>query len=361
MHLRLPTGVTATIATLVATLALSTPGTAQAAETGVVTDITWGVSREEVDREIDLVKESGVDWIRASVNWGALEPNGPGQIDAGRLAEYDYAIDAAHAAGLRVVMPIEGMPYWASSDPNKYVDLAGERHWDAGYPPSDNSEFTRIMHFVAGHFSARGVNVFEIRNEPNTARFWQPAPDPVAYTALLRAGYDGVKAAAPGATVLLGGLWTNDFAFLSQVYRAGGGAYFDAVAVHPYTSGSPTAESRTKRKRLRRLSQHSFSALWRIRTTMRRYGDRSQVWLTEFGYTTTADPGGVSEDLQARYLTQAFRYVERFRWVKAMFWYQARNSPYGDPAEYEANFGLATRDFVPKPSYYALQRYAQTH
>jgi hypothetical protein len=333
-------------------------GVARGAETGVVTDVTWGISRSEIDREIALVKQSGVKWIRASVNWGALEPNGPGRIAESTLADYDYAIDAAHAAGLEVVMPIEGMPYWASSDPGKYVDTAGERHFDPGYPPTSYAEFERLMTFVAAHFGARGVRVFELRNEPNTSRFWRPGPDPRSYVEMLRAGYAGVKAAAPGATVLLGGLWTNDFEYLNGIYASGGGAYFDAVAVHPYTPRSPLERVTDGAGR---VSQHSFSALRRIRATMRHYGDRAPVWLTEFGYTTTRDPGGVSERLQARYLRQAYRYVERFRWVKAMLWYQARDNPYGDPSGYEANFGLATRDFAPKPSYFALKKYARRH
>ena len=39
------------------------------------------------------------------------------------------------------------------------------------------------------------------------------------------------------STVLLGGLSKSDFAYLEAVYRAGGGDYFDAVAVQPYTYG----------------------------------------------------------------------------------------------------------------------------
>jgi hypothetical protein len=68
----------------------------------------------------------------------------------------------------------------------------------------------------------------------------------------------------------------------------------------------------------------------------------------------------VSAATQAAFLTKAYRYVERFPWVKAMFWYAARNSPfYGDRNTYEARFGLATTDWSLKPSYSALRSYVR--
>jgi hypothetical protein len=90
------------------------------------------------------------------------------------------------------------------------------------------------------------------------------------------------------------------------------------------------------------------------------FGDEEKdVWLTEFGYSTTTQDGGVSAATQAEFLTKAYRYVERFPWVKALFWYAARNSPfYEDSDEYEARFGLATTSWGLKQSYWALRAYA---
>jgi hypothetical protein len=67
----------------------------------------------------------------------------------------------------------------------------------------------------------------------------------------------------------------------------------------------------------------------------------------------------VSAATQAAFLVKAYRYVERFPWVKTLFWYSARNSPfYADRDEYEARFGLATTDWSLKQSYWALRTYA---
>jgi polysaccharide biosynthesis protein PslG len=363
---RHPLRVRATLAALVAALpALALAPAAPAAEVGVVADVTWGQPRADVDREIALLRAAGVRWIRANVNWAGLEPDAKGVIEERLLADYNYAVDRARAAGLQVLMPIaDGVPYWASADPAKHVDGQGNRRWEATYRPADPSDYGDLVRFAVEHFSARGVHAYQIWNEPNHPRFWPSGPDAREYVPLLRAGYEAAKAADPGATVLLGGLSKSDFYYLEDVYRAGGGPYFDAVAVHPYTHGvDPTAAWNGVHawEDPDRISINAFPAVQEIRRSMVAFGDAGkQVWLTEFGYSTTTNDGGVSAATQAAFLTKAYRYLERFPWVRAMFWYAARNSPFhGDRDAYEARFGLATTGWSLKPSYAALRSYAR--
>jgi hypothetical protein len=339
---------------------------AHAAGVGAVADITWGQPQSAVDREIELLRAAGVRWIRANVNWAFLESSRKGQIDAGLLAQYDYAVDRAHAAGLQVLIPIsDGVPYWASADPEKYVDSGGAKHWNRFYPPAKMADYGDIVRFVVGHFQARGVHTFEIWNEPNHDWFWASGPDPAGYVEMLKAAYPVAKAADPTSTVLLGGLSKSDFEYLEGVYRAGGRGYFDAVAVHPYTYGvDPTVawNGVNQGEDRGRLSKNSFPAIQEIKRTMDAHGDgQKQVWITEFGFSTTTGDGGVSEERQAEYLTKAFAYLERFPWVHSAFWYSARNNPFGgDRDEYEQRFGLMTSDWRLKPSYEALRAYATT-
>ena len=347
-----------------AAVAVGPTGHAAAAAPGAVADVTWwGQTRENIDRELALLDAAGVEWIRANANWNELENAGKGEIDESTLEQYDYAVDRARAYGIEVLMSIsDGVPYWASSDPNKRI-VDGWRQYDPMYPPRLMSDYGDIVRFVVDHFSARGVRNYEIWNEPNHPRFWRPAPKARQYVKMLRAGYRGAKSANRHARVILGGLSLNDHTYLRQVYKSGGRRFFDAVAVHPYTATDPTVKwdgrqdgAKGSRKR---LSWKCFPALKEIRRTMKRRGDRrKKVWITEFGYSTAGE-WGVSEATQAAYLSKAFRYVDRFPWVKAMFWYHARDLPFGDDLEaHEANFGLLSNDFEPKPSYYALRAYA---
>lgn len=340
---------------------LVTAPSAGAAEIGIVGDITWTDSRADIDREVELAQAAGVRWIRTNVNWKGLEGDGKGQINTWLLAQYDYAIDKAHAAGLEVLMPIsDGIPYWASGDPRK----SGGRYNDT-YPPANMADYGDIVRYVVKHFNARGVRAYEIWNEPNIERFWASGPNPAEYVEMLKQGYNAVKAVDPNATVVLGGLSRNDFSFLEGIYRAGGGRYFDAAAVHPYTYGvkpATTWNGVNGGEDPDRLSWNSFPALKEVKSTMDANGDsHKQVWITEFGYTTTSEDGGVSEAQQAEYLTQAYRYVENLPWVHSLFWYSARNAPFDNDADsYESRFGLMTTDFRLKPSYFALKQYAES-
>jgi hypothetical protein len=344
-----------------AALVLAQPS--RAAEVGVVADVTWGQPRDAVDREIELLRAAGARWVRMSVNWAGLEPDRKGDVNEWLLAEYDYAVGQARAAGLEVLMPIaDGVPFWASADPAKRAGPDG-RSWEVAYRPQRASDYGDAVRLVVEHFSALGVHAYQLWNEPNHPRFWPSGPSPAEYLPLLRAGYEAAKRADPGATVLLGGLSKSDFYYLEALYRLGGGAYFDAVAVQPYTFGvDPTVAWHGVHawEDHRRVSINAFPAIREIRASMVAFGDADKdVWLTEFGYSTTREDGGVSSSRQASFLRKAYRYVEGLPWVKALFWYSARNNPFYDDADtYEGRFGLLTTGFRLKPSYAALRAYA---
>jgi hypothetical protein len=342
--------------------ALVAPTAARAASPGLVTSITWtGTDQAEVDRQVALMKEANVRWVRANIYWHNLEPRGRGQISQTKLAAYDYAIDAARAAGIQVLIQIgETVPYWASGDPNKYIDASGVERYDYHYKPAAMSDFAAFARFVAGHYQAKGVHSFEIWNEPNMTRFWPSGPNPVEFAAMLKAAYPAVKAADPAATVVMGGLWTNDFAFLEGIYRAGARGSFDAVAVHPYVGGlGPTVswKGMDPGEDPNRISRYAFPGISEIRRSMDTFGDTTKpVWLTEFGWSTTTVRGGVSLANQASYLTQAYQYLERYPWVKVALWYAARDLSTKDC--YECRFGLTDTVYAPKPSYNAFKSYA---
>ena len=330
---------------------------ALAAEPGTAPDITWSISRADVDRTVDLMKQAGVRWVRLNAEWKAVEGRGKGQYNAGVLAEYDYAVAKVREAGIKVIMPIaDGVPYWASADPAKYQDASGS-HWNRYYRPTRMSDYADYVRFIAARYSTQGVHVFEIWNEPNLPRFWPSGPNAAEYTEMLKAGYAGAHAGDPDATVLLGGLSDNDSGFLQQVYAAGGRAFFDGVADHTYPSKAPTScweESG-------RMARTAFCGIEEVRKTMVANGDSAKkIWITEFGWSTYSSPWGVTEAQQAEYLTSAFKKLEAYPYVAAALWYSFRNIYWlkDDPASWDANLGLLRVDFSPKPAYSAFKAYA---
>jgi hypothetical protein len=168
---------------------------------------------------------------------------------------------------------------------------------------------------------------WEIWNEPNTAYFWRPMPDPSRYAELLKQSYAAVKAANPNATVALGGMspgtgsgqvnTMSAASFLESVYQNGGKDYFDAVAFHPYNDGvSPDLY----------LEDYVNS----VHDVMTKYGDGSKsIWVTEIGWFVGAPASGVSQAKQADYLGRASTILYNLDFVDRFYWYNLKD--YADP------------------------------
>jgi polysaccharide biosynthesis protein PslG len=334
------------------------PASAGAAEMGLTTDLTRGVSRSQMDRELAWMKDLHARWIRADIPWNALEQDAKGVYTNPRfLSDIGYGVSRAHAAGIQVEMTITSVPYWASADPNKSQDASGY-HYDASYRPNNFQDYADFAAWVANHFKGLGVHTYEIWNEPNLAYFWPSGPDAPTYVQMLKAAYPAIHGADPSATVLMGGLFTSDYDFLQAMYDAGAKPYFDGANIHPY-SGPVGPNGCFHQHGTTRKPKTAFCGIQEIRNTMVANGDGAKkLWLTELGYSTeqSGDGMGVTFAQQAQYLTAAYKKVQGYAWVKAMFWYELRNSPSANP--WGSNQGLRDSSDRPKPAYFAFKAYA---
>lgn len=332
-------------------------------QVGAVADITWGTSRADIDRTVSMMVDSGVRWVRANVAWSGVEPDAKGVLNHGWLADIDYAVTKARTAGMQVLMPFaDGVPYWASADPAKYKDATGA-HWNKYWRPANPSDYADFVRTMVDRYKSMGVHTYEVWNEPNHLRLWPSGPNAGEYKALLAAAYPVIKAADPQATVLMGGLSKNDYTYLESLYAAGAAPYFDAVAIHPYT-GNVDPNWCWNEGSTTRLAKDAFCGIEEVRRTMEANGDSAKrVWVTEFGWSTTTGPYGVSEALQATYLTAALTKLQAYPFVETAFWYNFRNNWFlnNDPADYEANLGLLRTDFSAKPAYDALRTWTATN
>lgn len=323
---------------------------------GVVADVTWGVTRAEVDREVDILARSGVRWVRTNVSWDESEPTGSGVLDESYLSEVDYAVARLQRAGIQVLMPIaDGVPYWASADPTRRHDPSGPR-WDRLWQPREISDYTSFVRRVATRYSAQGVHHFEVWNEPNYGLFWPSGPDPAAYTAMLKATYPVIKSADPRATVLMGGLSKNDYTFLEAMYTSGARDYFDVANIHPYT-GAVDPDLCWNQEGTDRKAVDAFCGIEEVHDVMAAHGDAGKpLWLTEMGWST-GGPYAVQTQQQSTFLIEALRQIEdRYPYVEVTMVYSLRDTPWlaegAASGEYET--GLMTVDFAPKPAFDAL-------
>lgn len=316
---------------------------AQAAEKGLQTDITWGISNADQDRTIAALEEAGTQWIRLDINWRTTERT-QGVYDAGELAMTDRAMDLAEHAGAKIIMAVSETPEWASGST------------EINTPPRDMADYAHFVGDMVKRYAGR-VQGWEIWNEPNHPRFWNPAPNAAQYAQMLKAAAPAVRAADPSTKVVFAGLAHNDYPYLEQVYAAEPniGDYFDVMATHPYTK-SGQSPAIIDREADGRMTPTSFLAFKEVRSVMASHGDDKPIWLTEFGWSTNSQVlhplGGVTEAVQATYLGLAFSLLETTPYVEVAVVYNFRNNYWADDADtWEDQLGLMRTDFSRKPAY----------
>jgi Tol biopolymer transport system component len=311
----------------------------------------YGVNMADLGKAY-LVRDLGFNWAKSYVNWETVEP----QRDQYRWTDPDNIVAAFAGYGVRLLLRVHGTPAWARPD-GTFLS----------HPPDDTADFARFMGALATRYRGQ-VAAYEIWNEPNLHYEWgYLEPDPAAYTALLQAAYQAVKAADPQALVISGGLATTgegsptamgDLAFLQGMYDAGARGSFDALGSHPYAFGhDPDYQDAWGLSLARALQQ---------REVMARNGDDSTpIWITEAGWVLHTswnlvehEATAVDEAQQAEYLARAYQKVRaEWPWVEAMFLFNLDFSsvPWYPAAEPMRWYAILNPDRSPRPAYTNLK------
>jgi hypothetical protein len=322
--------------------------------------------------ELERAGAAHASVIRTIADWRAIAPSSPETAadpfdPAYRFGDLDELVRNAQRHGMQVMITIWGAPRWANG--GRGPNVAPTR-------PADLGAFGRA---IADRYSGRHagypyVGRYSIWNEPNLEIFLAPQYDrtgaivsPRAYARLHRAGYAGIKAGNPTALVAIGETSnqgrdrpargdTNDsvapgtFARLLALER---GLSFDAYATHPY----PTRPNAPPAEKVR-WPNVTLSQLPRFEASLDRWFGRRDIpiWITEYGYQTRpADPYGVTEAQQARYLLHAMAQLKADLRVQLFIWFIFRDS---DRGHWQS--GVTDVSGRPKPSYSAFSSFAQS-
>jgi hypothetical protein len=290
------------------------------------------------------LKSIGITSIRIGADWAYISYAGPGTYDWSQL---DQEVASIRAAGMSMDMVIMGTPSWAA--------VAGEEASDVAQPASP-AAFGQFAAAVAQRYAPQGVQDFEIWNEPNSAAFWAPAPNPAAYVQLLQAADTDIKAVDPGALVITGGLAPeandgsdiNEVTFLQDMYADGAKGSFDAVGDHPY-SYPALPDTYQAWSGWSQMDATPAS----LESTMAANGDGGKpIWATEVG-APTGGPDSVGTAGQAQELTQAIDDAKSSSFIGALYIYTYEDSG-GDPTTDEDWFGLLNADGSAKPAWSAV-------
>jgi hypothetical protein len=279
------------------------------------------------DPALDAAQAAGFGFIRMDLLWANIEKGG-----SYRFLAYDRLLRALDARGMGVLWILDyGHPDHGGGAPRT---------------PEDIAAFGRFVEAAAGHFKGRNVR-YEIWNEPDVNRFWDPFPKASEYGALLREALAAIRRADPSAKVSSGGVSKFDQDFLSQAVGRNLASALTAIGVHPYTDRGPE----TIAPELGMLSDWVTRAL----------GERIEVWDTEWGYSSTGRAEGgsgnghtdVGRERQASLAVREILTVWAVGFPLAV-WYDLRdNGP--DPANPEHNYGLLDSSGNEKPAIRAVR------
>ncbi len=342
----------------------ATPVVAPAGTSGLRYGFQVQFYGQNVQQVLGAVTGAGFGWVKQQVRWVDVEAN-RGSYNWGAL---DGAVNAANAAGVRVLFSVVAAPGWAAVPGTAY--------------PKNPSDFASFMSALASHFKGR-VHAYEIWNEENFAREVGPGNINAGnYVELLKAAYPAVKAADPNALVLSGAptptgvndpnIAERDLTYLQQMYQYQGGIvknYFDALGAHNEPYANPPDQTVANHTNANYANDPSFffRQVEDYHTLMVQMGDGTkQIWETEIGYDANPQaPTGyngwtVSEQQQADYLVQLFQYARaHYPWMGAIFVWNLNFQAVVPQTDEKWGFGVLRPDFTPRPAYSALAAMAK--
>jgi hypothetical protein len=317
--------------------------------------------------ETSRIRDAGIESLRLWFSWGQVEPE-RGQYN---WAPLDFAVAGAAQGGLRVLPFLFGEPEWAAH-------RDGHRCGDEclTYAPSSTATREAYGDFAAAAVDRYGpdgefwdshseldylpIESWQIWNEQNSPVFFRPRVDPELYAALVETAASEIRAADPGAEIVLGGVFSardtkegvvGSANYLEQLYRIPDITdSFDAIAVHPYAGRVPQV----------------FAQVDAVRAAAEQAGDSDVgLWVTELGWASDGPP---SENLvttpegQATNLERSFgTLIDRrdLYHLRGIYWYSWRDTEPGESVCSWCGFsGLIGRDGEPKPAYEAMRTVA---
>jgi hypothetical protein len=294
-------------------------------------------------QQLGLATSLGSTTARIPFQWNEVEQ----RRDHYDFSEYDRVYTAMQQRSISPILAINGSPCWAR--PQSPCD--GRFQHDL--PPADEfigqwKEFVRLT--MRRYPALAGIEVW---NEPNLNGFWGPKPEPKRYARLVKATSRTVQHVSPRIPVIFGGLvpqfgpaprGMDSRAFQRRAFRAGAAHWIDAFGVHPYVfpSNDPYLIPSV---RAQMAVPKGIAA---------RFGfPHMQLWVTEFGLSTSGDGANSLAD-QATRLVATYQTLRRIPDVPVVILHRLADlNPVGKD-DWQAGMGLLTQKGAFKPAFCAM-------
>ncbi len=274
--------------------------------------------------QMDAIAAAGFRFVRMDMTWQRIERT-PGVYT---FTFYDTLVQAMLGRGIRILFILDYA--------NPYYDNNLAPHTEAG-----RTAFANFAAAAARHYAGDGI-IWEIWNEPNLSRFWDPSPNVNDYAALALAAVPAIRQADPQALVVGPAACCleepSSWEFLDTLGKLGVLGKFDAVSVHPYQETRP---------------ESAYADYERLEQLLDTYspGRKIPIISSEWGYSVAGS--GLTEDQQAAYMVRSWM-VNLSSGVELSIWYDWKDdcAATDDP---ECHFGTVDPGLTPKPAYLAAE------
>jgi polysaccharide biosynthesis protein PslG len=341
----------------------------------------WGVVPQAYPtlEQMERLHRGGVQSVRIPIGWGSIQPQQGGPFEWSGI---DPQVETAAKAGVDLLPFLSGAPTWA--EPSAFVPGSGHSVAAPVHLPVTGIARAGWSAFLAaaverygpnGSFWAqhpavpvRPIRNWQIWNEPNF-KYFVRTPNPAEYGKLVSISSTALKAADPGAKVILAGMFARPLGartpsgkhkslnwyasdFLSQMYRLTPGIRnkFNGVALHPYTGTYKLLGPEIEEFRKVMAVNHDTA---------------KGLWITELGWSSGPPRSDGSNSFakgpagQAEQLRKAFALLKakQVPWhLQRLYWFSV------DDQVGSCNFcdgsGLFGKGFKPKKSWFEYVKFA---
>ena len=303
----------------------------------------------EPPKDLAMLPELGVRWVRDSVNWYDMEP------EAGRYVPFPEAFQRRLAFyKLHRIGVVFGVWYDNTrAYPNTPTDP---------YHSADAEAYGRYAAYAAGLLRGAGVTfVMELYNEPHNSLKWlggnwngkPPSPWLDHYLKMVAAAGEKIKRVDPTIPVLVNDdMWIIHYWYLN----AGMPPSVDGLAVHPYVKSWPEISACEQDTDWCSPfvvvdADGSFrSAVTHLRNQAKaKLGRTPAIWATEWGWPVGEEIAGrkTTELMVADMLPRAF-IASYDAGVETLCWFSAQDSVDGP-------MGLTSNSGARRPAFWAFK------
>jgi hypothetical protein len=310
------------------------------------------------------MKAGGIESIRVSMPWSAVEPTRKGGYDWRGI---DPTISIAARAGLKILPFVYSAPRWAAGKETTLPvgNPARQAAWTAflraavlRYGPGGtfwSEKAPGVVQYEPAIPRPAPIRTWQVWNEANFFYFAYPV-SPSRYAQLLTLSSKAIKRADPSAKVVMSGLFGDPTTggkrgmpaaeFLRGVYRTPGiKSRFDGIALHPYAVDAETLEELVEELHEVTVEEH----------------DRPALHITELGWGSEPNFKQVAFEQgpqgQAKQLRESYGYMLENQGrlnLKSAYWFSWKDLPGSCDFCDSVGFFREGPKFKPKPAWHAF-------